>query len=396
MDSEKLPTIVLRGSPGEIGASHGAQLRKRIGATWEWYCVLFHAAGATDATLRELGEHFAKVVRAFNAGYADEIEEIAAAAGLDEYKLYCLNARTEVVYSCLAAHGAAATAANTPTECTSLFSPSTGVLAQNWDWDMAMEAQLVVGDIERPDGHRVLCMFEPGIIAKIGMSSSGVGVCLNALAAPARMGKLDGVPIHVLLRACLDAPSFEAACDMLGGARGTCSHILLGSKDGQSALAEFAADTVSLNRGSADSADAAFRLHTNHYLSVGLEEDAVFGFPAAQREQGARSKCSWSRWTRATQMISELDASAAESADAATAAAKRILTDGECNADAAFPICRPWVAKEPDKSGRPDLGKVLGKVGTVTTVVMQLGQGKLLYTKGSPVDTGDVYEELSL
>ena len=70
--------------------------------------------------------------------------------------------------------------------------------------------------------------------------------------------------------------------------------------------------------------------------------------------------------------------------------------DQRGNADAAFPICRPWVAKEPDRSGRPDLGKVLGKVGTVTTVVMQLGQGKLLYTKGSPVDTGDVYEELSL
>ena len=51
---------------------------------------------------------------------------------------------------------------------------------------------------------------EPGIIGKIGLNSSGLGVCLNILRINKR---LDGVPVHIVLRAVLDATNINDALD---------------------------------------------------------------------------------------------------------------------------------------------------------------------------------------
>jgi isopenicillin-N N-acyltransferase-like protein len=68
-----------------------------------------------------------------------------------------------------------------PNECTSLFCPTNGILAQNWDWDKTLESLMFVQKITRPDRHQLIQLTEPGILGKIGMNSAGLGVCLNIL-----------------------------------------------------------------------------------------------------------------------------------------------------------------------------------------------------------------------
>ncbi|MDP6447580.1 MAG: C45 family autoproteolytic acyltransferase/hydrolase, partial [Pirellulaceae bacterium] len=112
--------------------------------------------------------------------------------------------------------------------------------------------------IELENGLRILTMTEPGIIGKVGFNSNGLGVCLNILR---RDGPLDGLPVHIVLRAVLESPSFETARRRIRAAGGgKASNLLVGDAHGNSANFEFTADGV---WEPATSGDWSF--HTNHY-----------------------------------------------------------------------------------------------------------------------------------
>ncbi|MEZ4579205.1 MAG: C45 family autoproteolytic acyltransferase/hydrolase [Desulfobacterales bacterium] len=83
------------------------------------------------------------------------------------------------------------------------------LMAQNWDWDMEMEELAVILDIETDTGTRILTMTEPGMIAKIGMNSHGVGVCLKFMSIENYTP--EGIPSMSLLRAILESKDLDAA-----------------------------------------------------------------------------------------------------------------------------------------------------------------------------------------
>lgn len=56
-----------------------------------------------------------------------------------------------------------------------------------------LAALMVLVEIRRDDGHRILQLAEPGII---GLNSAGIGVCLDILSGTASR---PAVPVHVLL-----------------------------------------------------------------------------------------------------------------------------------------------------------------------------------------------------
>jgi isopenicillin-N N-acyltransferase like protein len=206
-----IPVLELRGSPREIGLAHGRGLRERIERCLGIYVL---ALGRSDSELRSIGASVGARIRVFSPELAEEIEGIAEGAGVEPYRIYVLNARSELMAG--AAGG-----------CTSVFVPERGLLGQNWDWLALLEPLIAVLRIERPDGIRFATLTEPGMVGKIGCSSAGLGVCLNFLFAPE---PLDGVPVHVLLRDLLHQPDLAAArrrLDAAGGGR--AANILLGS-----------------------------------------------------------------------------------------------------------------------------------------------------------------------
>ena len=86
---------------------------------------------------------------------------------------------------------------------------------------------------DKPD-RSIMMMTEPGIIGKVGMNSSGVGVSLNLLVA--KKVPKDGLPIHILLRTALDSNSVREWQDKIEALpshfRGTTSAIVAEDETG--------------------------------------------------------------------------------------------------------------------------------------------------------------------
>ena len=84
MADERFPRVTISGrTPAELGASHGSQLKVRVRKNVAFYQGWFLRLGLTERQLRETANLFKASLRRFRNGrYAEEIEAIAAAAGL--------------------------------------------------------------------------------------------------------------------------------------------------------------------------------------------------------------------------------------------------------------------------------------------------------------------------
>lgn len=321
----EVPVIDLRGTPREIGRSHGEALRDRIASALGIYSI---ALARSEAELREAGASIAARIRSFSPDLAEEIEGIAEGARVEPHRIHVLNARSELM-------------AGASDGCTALFAPRAGVLGQNWDWLALLEPLVVVLRIERRDGVRLATLTEPGMVGKIGCNAAGIGVCLNFVYAP---GPLDGVPVHVVLRDLLHQSDLSAARKRVDEAgTGRAANVLVGSaSDGG-----FDVTWLGNRRVWTSISDAPFS-HTNH-----VGDDRSTGGPFWEN--------SLARLARAHELERGV-----ESFDDLIG----FLAD---RADAEHPICRAYAP----------LDLVPGvEVGTVATVAMDLREGRLHVRRG--------------
>ena len=150
-----------------------------------YHDVVFKTSPLAEAELQRRSLDLMAVTRRVFPELVTEIEAIAKAAELDPWCVFLLNARTEVLNARVG-------------ECTSMVVPETRIMAQTWDWIRELEDLVVITEVETDTGHRFVALVEPGMLAKIGMNSRGLGVGLNFLKAE---HALDGVPVHLVLRA---------------------------------------------------------------------------------------------------------------------------------------------------------------------------------------------------
>lgn len=334
---ETFETVEISGAPHTRGVMHGEQLRDKIADALAFYRDIFKLPA--DVVL-EQARYFQDVIGDFSADYADEINGIAEGAGQDPLWIVALNARTEILGLLNQ------TASN---ECTSMCFTGPPILGQTWDWGKPLEALCAIMRVTRPDGHVIRMLTEPGIIGKIGMNSAGLGVCLNILTLGQR---LDGVPIHVMLRAILDCASADEAATVIDGAAwGKSSNVMVADKSGHCFDREFAGNET-LTPGEFN----GNLIHTNHYLGkeINAPDNPLF-------------YNSHARMNRALERVSQTTAHTAD-------AMQDILSD---RAHELFPIYRPYL---PDDS--------VQEVGTVATIVMDLGAGDMHVRKGSDPANG--------
>lgn len=263
--TEPPPHIELVGSPRERGLALGRTVGDRIRATAEMYAQAFRL---TLPALEAGGRGFHQVVEAFAPDHLVEMEGIAEGARLPLGWILAINARSEL--------------RPLPSECTSVAFPATGWYGQTWDWAAEQSELAILVRTRYEDGHRTLTLTEPGMLAKIGISSARVSVCLNALTC---YEPLRGVPIHLILRGVLEARTPEEAAAMARDPRGSSGNILLGFENRY-------LDVEHANHMAFEMEGTGPFAHANHYLGADIT-----------RSELPRHRSSFARQARADTLL---------------------------------------------------------------------------------------------
>jgi len=201
-----LPFIDVSGSPGQCGAAYGAAAAEAIARNVEAYDRRFAIqAGLDRSTVYATGRGYRAATAEHHPRIAEMLDAVAEGAGVPVEAIYGINARTELIYAAL------------NSECTSVGVLGTHtasghlLLGQNWDWHPDQRDTMVLLRTTDEYGHVVLTLTEAGMLAKTGLNSAGVGLCVNMLGTDRDGLGAPGVPYHVILRAALDAESLARA-----------------------------------------------------------------------------------------------------------------------------------------------------------------------------------------
>ncbi|MBI1900298.1 MAG: peptidase C45 [Planctomycetia bacterium] len=252
--------IEAAGLPRELGRQIGEAARDEIRA----FCQI--ALARVNKTARVGREHALAVAESslhFAEDYAphmvEELRGTAEAAGLTPVDLMLLQVRNQLK--------------SEDAGCTSLSCASGGngktIVAQNWDNDPALDPLTIVLT-RRPTGKPAfMSVTQAGLIAYVGFSDAGLGVCLNSLPAPARE---QGVPHYFTVRGIYESRSLDEAAQAVRRAhRAIPANIMLATPQGPADL-EVTLDDVYVLR------DDHRLTHTNHGLHPALA-DANRRFP---------------------------------------------------------------------------------------------------------------------
>ncbi|MDQ2836643.1 MAG: C45 family peptidase [Actinomycetota bacterium] len=276
--------------PSARGQGLAAVTGSRLAAAAASYDELFAVAGATPDRVRQVAQQAEAALVAWAPDLAEEITAIADATGLPRWRVFALNARTEVLAVGADAGGAGGSGA-VGRECSTIA--RTGAGAQTWDWhaELAGSWQLV-----RYSATAVpfVTVTEAGILGKIGLNAAGVGVLFNILGHRADTG-LGGVPVHAVARRVLDsAPDLAEALAIIRSAplaASTCFTLL----DAERAVCVEASSAGVHEL----PLDGEWAVHTNHFLNPMLAAGELRTGPETdtlQRLALLRQRLTATRW----------------------------------------------------------------------------------------------------
>ncbi|EPE35393.1 N-terminal nucleophile aminohydrolases (Ntn hydrolases) [Glarea lozoyensis ATCC 20868] len=245
--------IECKGTPYEIGLTHGTSASEEITRSIDFYASLFQKTSNRDwSQVTETANTFASLIQEKWPRYYDEMKGIADGSNRDVLDIVALNVRTEIAFGQFS------------DGCTSLFwhTPNHEWLGQNWDWQKAQAPNLIALTIHQSSLPSIKMITEAGIIGKIGLNSAGVGVCLNAIRAVGLdYGKM---PVHLGLRHVLECGSTKEAVEKLEEVgMASSAHMLIADGTGDAVGLEFTSSTFAR----LVSDDKGRIAHSNHLLA---------------------------------------------------------------------------------------------------------------------------------
>jgi isopenicillin-N N-acyltransferase like protein len=211
-----VPLVSVSGPPADCGAAYGAAAAEQIARNIEAYARRFAVqAGLSTPAVHAAGAEHRRAALVHHPRIAQMLDAVAEGAGVPVNAIYALNARTELIY------GALGEAAGPPDAldggCTSIGVLGTHtasghlLIGQNWDWHPEQRDTMLLLRTTDERGHAVLTLTEAGMLAKAGLNSTGVGVCVNLLGCDRDGVGPAGVPYHVMLRAVLESDCLATA-----------------------------------------------------------------------------------------------------------------------------------------------------------------------------------------
>jgi isopenicillin-N N-acyltransferase like protein len=251
----------LHGTHREVGGQHGEALRALIRAHLE----LIYTQGAQRSqlapeTARRWALAFGPVIRDAAPHFMEEIEGLAAGAGVELAEALLLQVRQEVAH--VARFG------TVDLECTSFavsgpYTRTGGTFAgQNADLAGGIEAFSAVLTFAVGGKPAVTMLVPAGQISYLGMSSEGLSADANFLRSG---GWRTGFPRYLLTRLALEQPTLKAAVDaVLTPRRASSRNLLLADRAGAMVDIETTAQEHGLVWG-----DGCL-VHANHHVVPGM------------------------------------------------------------------------------------------------------------------------------
>jgi len=358
-----IPVIHAAGTPFQCGETVGRALRDAIKANIPDYLDIFHhVAGAGRDDVYAYARKLPPAIQAYAPKLIDEMQGLAAGAGVTFEDILVLNARTEIMAGIMAGRKGGG-----PDECTSIATlpevTANGhtLMGQNWDWIVTVASRTALIRLEQEGHPRALVFTEAGIVGKIGCNEHGIGVCANRLTSSHDKGEI-GVPWHIQLRKAMAAPNMHRAIQaVVQPKRGASGMFMIGAKGGEAIVLE----TTPTDFGSLLPEDGILT-HSNHYLCPELKA-------VDTRKSG--SALTLIRHARARRLM------ARESGAITLESYKRVLRDHFSYPQA---ICRHADESDP----------LADRTLSAASILMDLDSGEMQIAAGPPCEND--YQSLSV
>ncbi len=264
------------GRGAELGRTFPSQIRNCVDA----YVMLFNRAAGNEGAvdISRIGADALIQIRKVSLPLAAEIEGIAQGSGIPVEEIAAINARTEIlayVSHPNPAHGS---------ECTTVVKlhdrPEDMISIQAWDWFEELANSWFVWEIPHASGAMTTTVTEFGIVGKIGVNSSGIGIHFNILHHE-KDGLSIGAPVHVLSRAVLDTcTDINQALILLAQAAVSASSslTLVATSADESAAISVEVNPLAVCFGLPD--QDGLLIHTNHFIGaqpIGADTELTWG-----------------------------------------------------------------------------------------------------------------------
>lgn len=214
---EPFPLIDVAGAPFERGRQHGMQAEARIRRGIRHYGVQLQKLSLDHAALSQLVQDYLPIMRGFDESYIEEMQGIAAGAGVAFEEVALLNARTEILKLAeRPALRALLSAAAEPDGCTGVIATPAAtrggslIHALNWDWKHDCVETSIVLRIRREDGPDILTFTEAGALARAGLNAAGIAITGNYLECDRDYAQV-GVPVALIRRKALECEHLALA-----------------------------------------------------------------------------------------------------------------------------------------------------------------------------------------
>ena len=341
------PLITMEGEAFDRGRQYGEGAAAAIRQNAAVYLDLIEfQAGLERGAALGAADAFGPILDRYVPELLQEMRGIAAGAGCDLVEILLINARSELMIG-----GDECTALAAAPEITE---QGRVLLGQNWDWYPAVKPEPVLLQIRQPDKPDILTLVEAGQVAKVGLNSAGLGVCLNFLSHADR-GM--GVPVHAILRRMLESAHLGQAIHAAYGVpRGGAANVLLAHAEGEILDLELTARDADFLYG-----DDGWLVHANHFESGRLRGDDT-GLPL--------SMSTLARSARARRLLS----AAVEGGSVSEGTFRTILRD---HAHGSYAICRHAEPAE----------EALQQTATRASLIMDLKARSLSLAPGQPCVT---------
>lgn len=276
-----LRTLVLQGTPHDLGSTHGRELGDGIRAYLADRLQLagdpyWSGRSETPDQIVEIAGRTLEAHRRFSEPLYEEMAAMAGSAGISAAEAVVVGGFTDLI-DVVRSAGAPGIEED---DCTGVIDAEGGVLAQTWDMHASAGEYVYLLDISPDDGPRALVQTTAGCLGQIGMNEAGVAVGINNLTAIGKVGVTwPFVVREVLLQTDLDAAvKVILDADLAGG-----HNFMLMGPEGTGCNIEAMPGSNRVTR-----VDTGAFVHTNHCLDPGTRAEEGVRSPFNQASSAAR------------------------------------------------------------------------------------------------------------